>query len=39
MNNKITSAHKVKEFYDQVIEDFGKRLILRFDGREQGVDS
>lgn len=33
MNNKITGSQKVKEFYEQVIEDFGKRLIIRFDGK------
>lgn len=29
----------MKDFYDQVIEEFGKRLYIKFNNKEQGFDN
>ena len=39
MNKLNITSHQLTYFYDQVIEDFAKRLTIRFDGRVQGFDS
>ena len=33
------SAMSMKEFYDNVIEEFGKRLYVKFNNKEQGFDN